>query len=175
MQKTKSQNQGERKTLSSFLVNYRDTPHFATGVADCDTPHFATVVAWHASFCNSCGVTRLILRQVWRDTPHFATVVAPAHMVFRDGYRSNLPHKSLSEKEINLARLREKNKKINRKNVYNSSCLTKNTYFEIGNFVLVKNYKRHSKFDPYFLPKKFSVIDISANGNILFKTTPQRY
>ena len=45
MQKTKSQNQGERKTLSSFLVNDRDTPHFATGVADRDTPHFSTVVA----------------------------------------------------------------------------------------------------------------------------------
>ena len=59
-----SQNQGEKKTLSSFLINYRDTPHFATGVA-------------------------------------------PAHMIFRDGYRSNLPHKSLSEKEINLVRLNQ--------------------------------------------------------------------
>ena len=27
--------------------------------------------------------------------------------------------------------------------------------------------KRRSKFDPYFLPVKFCVIDISANGNIL--------
>ena len=87
-------------------------------------------------------------------------------MIFQDSYRSNLPHKS-SEKEINLARLRDKDKKINRKNVYNSSRLTKNTYFEISNCVLVKNYKRHSKFDPYFLPEKFCVIDISANGNIL--------
>ena len=119
-----SQNQGEKKTLSSFLVNCRDTPHFATGVA-------------------------------------------PAHMIFRDGYRSNLPHKSLSEKQINLARLRDKAKNINRKNVYNSSRLTKNTYFEIGDFVLAKNYKRRSKFDPCFLPEKFCVIDISANENIL--------
>ena len=119
-----SQNQGEKKTLSSFLANYRDTPHFAMGVA-------------------------------------------PAHMIFPGGYRSNLPHKSLSEKEINLARLSDKDKKINRKNVYNSSCLTKSTYFEISDFVLVKNYKRRSKFDPYFFPEKFCVIDISANGNIL--------
>ena len=73
-----SQNQGEKKTLSSFL-----------------------------SFLVNC-----------RDTPHFATGVAPAHMIFRDGYRSKLPHKSLSEKEINLARLRDKDKNINRKNVY---------------------------------------------------------
>ena len=100
--------------------------------------------------------------------------VAPSHITFRDGYRSNLPHKSLSEKEINLARLRDKDKKINRKNVYNPSHLTKNTYFEIGDFVLVKNYKRRSKFDPYFLPETFCVIGISANGNILLienKTT----
>ena len=27
-----SQNQVEKKTLSSFLVNYCDTPHFATSV-----------------------------------------------------------------------------------------------------------------------------------------------
>ena len=73
-----SQNQGEKKTLSSFL-----------------------------SFLVNC-----------RDTSHFATGVAPAHMIFRDGYRSKLPHKSLSEKEINLARLRDKDKNINRKNVY---------------------------------------------------------
>ena len=88
------------------------------------------------------------------DTPHFATGVAPAHMIFQDSYRSNLPHKSLSEKEINLARLRDKDKKINRKNVYNSSRLTKTTYFEISDFVLVKNCKRHSKFDPYFFTRK---------------------
>ena len=53
------------------------------------------------------------------------------------------------------------------KNAYNSSRLTKNSYFEIGDFVLVRNYKRRSKFDPYFLPEKFCVVDISANGNIL--------
>ena len=75
-------------------------------------------------------------------------------MIFQDSYRSNLPHKSLSEKEINLARRRDKDKKINRKNVYNSSRLTKTTYFEITDFVLVKNYKRHSKFDPYFFTRK---------------------
>ena len=63
-----SQNQGEKKTLSSFLVDYRDTSHFVIGVA-------------------------------------------PAHMNFWDGYRSNLPLKPLSGKEINLARLRDKDKK----------------------------------------------------------------
>ena len=62
-----SQNQREKKILSSFLVDYRDTSHFVTGVD-------------------------------------------PAHMIFWDGYRSNLTLKSLSGKEINLARLRDKDK-----------------------------------------------------------------
>ena len=70
-----SQNQIETKTLSSFLVNYRDTPHSATGVA-------------------------------------------PAHMMFRDGYRSNLPHKSLSEEQIKTARQKDSDKKYERKNTY---------------------------------------------------------
>ena len=43
----------------------------------------------------------------YRDTPHSATVASPMQMIFRDGYRSNLSHKSLSDHEINTARLRD--------------------------------------------------------------------
>ena len=56
------QNQGEKRTLSSFFVNYRDTPHSATSAS-------------------------------------------PAKMIFWDGYRSNLPQKSLFDEEINTARI----------------------------------------------------------------------
>ena len=38
-------------------------------------------------------------------------------MIFRAGYRSNLPHKSLFDQEINTARIRDQNKKSDRKNV----------------------------------------------------------
>ena len=62
------QNQGEKRTLSSFLVNYRDTPHSAIGVSS-------------------------------------------AQMIFRCGYQGNFLHKSLSDQEINTARLRDQNKK----------------------------------------------------------------
>ena len=58
------QNQGEKETLFSFLVNYRDTPQSRTGVS-------------------------------------------PAQMIYREGYRSNLPNKSLSDQEINTARFRD--------------------------------------------------------------------
>ena len=33
----------------------------------------------------------------YRDTSHLSTGVASAHMLFRDGYRYNLSHKSVSE------------------------------------------------------------------------------
>ena len=123
------QNQGEKGTLSSFLVNYCDTPHSATGVS-------------------------------------------PAQMIFRDGYRSNLPHKSLSDQKINTARLRDQNKKTDKKNVYNSCCLIKDFSFQTVDRVLVRNYRRRSKFEPYFLPEKFRVIEILANGNaLLIKNT----
>ena len=85
-------------------------------------------------------------------------------MMFRDGYRSNLSHKSLSEEQIKTARQKDNDKKYERKNTYNSSCLTKSSYFEIGDLVIVRNYKQCSKFDPYFLPEKYCVVDISANG-----------
>ena len=58
------QNQGEKGTLFSFLVNYRDTPQSRTGVS-------------------------------------------PAQMIYREGYRSNLPNKSLSDQGINTARFRD--------------------------------------------------------------------
>ena len=36
----------------------------------------------------------------YRDTPHLSTGVTPAHMLFRDGNRSNLPCKPISKEVI---------------------------------------------------------------------------
>ena len=44
---------------------------------------------------------------------------------------------------------------------------TKDFSFQIGVCVLLRNYRRRFKFGPYFLPNKFCVIDILANGNTL--------
>ena len=33
----------------------------------------------------------------YRDYPHLSTGAVPVHMLFRDDYRSDLPHKSVSE------------------------------------------------------------------------------
>ena len=40
----------------------------------------------------------------YRDTPHVSTRVPPAHMLFRDGYRNNLPHQQTSDDKIRKAR-----------------------------------------------------------------------
>ena len=39
--------------------------------------------------------------------------------------------------------------------------------FQIGYRVLVRNYRQRSKFEPYFSPEKFRVIENLANGNTL--------
>ena len=46
------------------------------------------------------------------DTSHSPTGVSPAQMIFQDGYQSNLLHKSLSDQEINTARIRDQKKKL---------------------------------------------------------------
>ena len=46
------------------------------------------------------------------DTSHSATGVSLAQMIFQDGYQSNLLHKSLSDQEINTARIRDQKKKL---------------------------------------------------------------
>ena len=102
------------------------------------------------------------------DNPHSATGVSPTQMIFWDRYQKNLPHKSLSDQEINTARIKDQNKKkTDREKVYNSCRLAKDFSFEIGDYVLIRNYRRRLKFDPYFLQEKFYVIDNLANGNTL--------
>ena len=92
----------------------------------------------------------------YRNTPHFGTCASPARIIFRDGYRSNLTQKSLSDHEINTVKIRDQSKRN-----WPIGC------FQIDDCVLVRNYKYRSKFDPYFLPEKFCVVDILSNGNTL--------
>ena len=40
----------------------------------------------------------------YTDTPHVSTGVLPAHMLFRDGYRNNLPHQQRPDDKIREAR-----------------------------------------------------------------------
>ena len=60
-------------------------------------------------------------------------------------------------------------KNTDKENVYSSRGLSKDLSFQIGDCVLVRNYRRRSKFALYFLPEKFCVSDILANVNSLSK------
>ena len=90
----------------------------------------------------------------YRDTPHLSKGVAPAHSLFRDGYRSNLPHKSISEEVVLSARDTYNCIKTQRKLDCNSLQNFRPCNFEIGYYVLVGDYKKSTKYDPFYLPKK---------------------
>ena len=90
-------------------------------------------------------------------------------MSFRDWYRSSLPHKSVSEEVVLSARDTDNCIKTQRKLDYNSLQSVRRCNFEIGDDVLVWNYKKLTKYDPFYFQKKFQVADILANGNVLVK------
>ena len=101
----------------------------------------------------------------FRDTPHTSTGIAPAAMLFRDGYKTKLPRIQTSDKRVQEARHFDKYSKAKRSAKYNQSRHTKQSCFRAGDNVIVKNYKKQSKFDPNFSLEKFLVIEISADGH----------
>ena len=103
----------------------------------------------------------------YRDTPHVSTGVPPAHMLFRDGYRNNLPHHKTPDDRIIEARQTNRDIKKERKATYNSSRHTEDVNYKIGDQVLLRNYKKKSKFDPFYLPEKFVIMEVLAKGYIL--------
>ena len=46
----------------------------------------------------------------YRQTPHLCTGLPPASMLFRDGYRVEFPRRSITEKEIQLAKEKDEQK-----------------------------------------------------------------
>ena len=66
-----------------------------------------------------------------------------------------------------LAKQLDQNNKDSRKEKYNSARHTKPSNFKIGDQVLVRNFQKKSKFEPIFLPERFVVIDVMANGKII--------
>ena len=57
--------------------------------------------------------------------------------------------------------------KNQRKQQYNSSSRIKPSNFQVGDQVSVRNFYKTSKFEPYFLPERFSVVDTLAGGKII--------
>ena len=103
----------------------------------------------------------------YRDDPHISTGIPPTHMLFRDGYRNNLPHQQTSDDKIREARQTDSGIKKELKSTCNSSRCTVDMNYKIGDQVLLRNYKKKSKFDPDYLPEKFVIMEVLAKGFIL--------
>ena len=93
-----------------------------------------------------------------RDTPHPATSLPPGSMLFRDGYKSSFPRKAVSEDDIQKARKRDKEAKIQRDATINASKYHHDSNICIGDSVLIRNHERKSKFDPLFPLVLYEVI-----------------
>ena len=68
----------------------------------------------------------------YRDTRHVSTGVPSTHMLFRDGYRNNLPHHKTPDDKIREA----SDIKKERKPTYNSSRHTVDMNYKTGDQVL---------------------------------------
>ena len=100
----------------------------------------------------------------YRDTPHPSTGIAPAAMIFRDAHQSVFPRQPVSENGIKSAREHEEQIKQARGSKINSTKYRITSRFQIGDSVLLRNYKRFSKFDPLFLPERHTIINIDHQG-----------
>ena len=84
----------------------------------------------------------------YRETPPVSTGIPPAHMVFRDGYRNKLPQQQIPDNKIREARQTDSDIKKECRSTYNSSRRAVDMNYKTGDQLLLRNYKKKSKFDP---------------------------
>ena len=87
----------------------------------------------------------------YRDTPHPATGIPPAAMLFREGSKSAFPRRSVPAEQVEEARGKDKAMKQDRQDQVNASKYKIPSEFQIGDDVMLRNYRKSSKFDPVFL------------------------
>ena len=108
-----------------------------------------------------------MLLKNYRGTPHPATGVPPSAMLFRDSMDNIFPRKAVSDETVEEARRRDKVKKEQYEAKINDSKYKKLSGIEIGDSVIIRNYKKQRKFDPIFLPETFIVVDVKDYGRRL--------
>ena len=101
----------------------------------------------------------------YRDTPHPATGISPATMMFRDGKTGAFPRVTMKDQDIQQARKRDQNLKMERQEKINSGKYVKRSIFQEGDAVYIRNYQKSHKFDPIFAPKILKVFR-SSPGKI---------
>ena len=107
------------------------------------------------------------LLQNYRDTPHPSTGVPPAAMMFRSTMSGTFPQRVITDDDIEASRRYDKQQKYEKEEQVNSSKYKKQSDISVGDKVLVRNYRRRSKFQPLFNPEQYIVIGISDYGRKL--------
>ena len=77
------------------------------------------------------------------------------------------PRRNILEHQVQEARQRDSVTKHARKEKINSSKYRQKSLFEIGDTVLIRNYNKTSKYDPYFQYSPLTVTDIQNDGRCL--------
>ena len=119
-------------------------------------------IAHHTNSDVNAALQQLL--ENYRDTPHPSTGIPPSQMLFRDGMSGTFPYKPLDEKKIQLGIDKDKENKLQVEQKINSSKFKKKLNLTIGDNVLIRNYKKRSKFDPIFLSEPFVVADVRDQG-----------
>ena len=103
----------------------------------------------------------------YRGTPHPATGMSPSDMFFQHSPQSVFPRKDVNEQDVQNARQRDELLKRERKNKINAGKYRKISKFQVGDIVLVRNFNKSSKYDPYFQYDPLEIIQVNNNGRCL--------
>ena len=103
----------------------------------------------------------------YRQTPHPQTKLPPASILFRDGMKTSFPRKTVLEEDILKSRANDEKSKSENEQKVNSSKYRKKSAVDIGDTVLVRNYKKTVKFEPIFMRQPFKVMDFDEVKNEL--------
>ena len=103
----------------------------------------------------------------YRQTPHPSTKIAPAAFLFRDGMKTDMPRISVSDNEIKDATGRDRELKETNEEKVNSSKYRKTNKFNVGDTVLIRNFKRQIKFDPIFMDIPYQITCVDEKQNKL--------
>ena len=125
----------------------------------------AMKIAHHSSIPEKEALNTLLGN--YRDTPHPATGLPPSAMIFRDAVNTSFPRQPVSDDAIKLARERDVLQKQQYESKVNESKFKRNADLRVGDAVIIRNYRKQRKFEPTFLPEKFTVISISDFGRCL--------
>ena len=88
-------------------------------------------------------------------------------MMYRDGIRTNFPRATVTEEDVKNAKSLDLEKKLCNQEKVNSSKYRKRGNFMVGDRVMVRNFKKTSKFDPLFEKDPYVITNIDASNSKL--------